>query len=388
MTDYAALIPFCNTDMQRERLKMLASGKTHRQICKELGISLGSLGDMVEKIKSYASRRGWAPEHDMCYVVPDGLMVKGTSTLIDKRTGDSVMQWVKTTADQERQIQIMREISEGMTKDIPKAKPRAEPVSTKSSLMNCYVLSDVHVGMLAWPLETGDKWDLKEAERVVMGCYRAMVDAAQPADEAVICNLGDWVHSDGLESVTPTSGHILDQDGRFPKVVEISTRLLRMIVDLALKKHSRVHLIIAEGNHDLATSMHLRNAFKWGYENEPRLTIDESVSPYYACQFGKTMLGFHHGHLIKPEQMPGYFAAQYAPMWGATTKREIHCGHRHHYQAKEHPGITVVQHPTIAAKDAYAARHGFFSDRRAICTTYHREFGKVATTEVTPEMIL
>lgn len=388
MTDYAALIQFCNSDQQRERLHMLANGLSHRQVCKKLGVALGSLGDTVKRVKQSAAKRGWSPENDMRYVVPDGLMVKGTSTLIDKRTNESVMQWVKTTADQERQIEILREISEGMIADIPKSKPQPEPIGTKSHLMNCYVLSDVHVGMLAWSLETGDKWDLKEADRVVMGCYRAMVESAQPADEAVICNLGDWMHSDGLKAITPTSGHLLDQDGRFPKVAKISTKLLRMIVELALQKHKKVHLIIAEGNHDESSAVHLRNSFEWGFENEPRLTIDESVSPYYAYQFGNTMLGFHHGHLIKPEQMPGYFAASYAKMWGNTTKREIHCGHRHHYQAKEHPGITVIQHPTIAAKDAYAARHGFLSDRRAICTTYHKQYGRVSTVEVTPEMIL
>ena len=31
--------------------------------------------------------------------------------------------------------------------------------------------------------------------------------------------------------------------------------------------------------------------------------------PYYAIEWGKTLLGFHHGHLRKNEQLPALFAA-------------------------------------------------------------------------------
>ena len=42
---------------------------------------------------------------------------------------------------------------------------------------------------------------------------------------------------------------------------------------------------------------------------------------------------------------------------------------------------------TIAARDAYAARGGWLSERQAAAITYHDEFGEVARTIITPEML-
>lgn len=56
--------------------------------------------------------------------------------------------------------------------------------------------------------------------------------------------------------------------------------------------------------------------------------------------------------------------------------------------ATEVPGITVHQHPTLAAKDAYAARGGWLSMRQATAITYHSTFGEVARNTVTPEMLV
>jgi hypothetical protein len=100
------------------------------------------------------------------------------------------------------------------------------------------------------------------------------------------------------------------------------------------------------------------------------------------------MLGFHHGHKVKNESLPMLFAAQFPAMWGATTKRYAHCGHRHHADEKEYSGMTVVQHPTLSARDAYAARGGWIADRATQCITYHERFGIVARTIVTPEMLV
>lgn len=49
--------------------------------------------------------------------------------------------------------------------------------------------------------------------------------------------------------------------------------------------------------------------------------------------------------------------------------------------------MTVVQHPTLAARDAYAARGGWISERQASAITYHKLHGQVARNIVTPEMV-
>ena len=144
---------------------------------------------------------------------------------------------------------------------------------------------------------------------------------------------------------------------------------------------------MAEGNHDITSSIWLRLMFKALYEREPRVLVLDSPLPYYAYQHGKTMLAFHHGHLKKNDQLPLLFAAQFPVLWGATTKRYAHTGHRHHVEEKEHSGMLVVQHPTLAARDAYAARGGWIAERQVRAITYHAEFGEVARNTVLPEML-
>jgi hypothetical protein len=243
------------------------------------------------------------------------------------------------------------------------------------------------VGAYAWGKETGADWDLSIAERDVTGAVRHLLEACPKAGTCVIAQLGDFLHQDGLAAVTPTSGHQLDSDSRFSKVVQVAIRILRATVDMALERHQRVVVLVAEGNHDLASSVWLRHLFSLLYEREPRVSVIDSELPYYCHQHGQTMLAWHHGHLKKLDQLPLLFAAQFPKVWGDTSKRYVHTGHLHHKHEKEHSGVTVIQHPTIAARDAYAARGGWVADREMTAITYSDRWGQVARATVCPEML-
>lgn len=318
--------------------------------------------------------------------VPDGFTAKGVSTLYDAE-GNVRAQWVKTTVDQQRAAEAREAVIAAMTATMTREAPVASPEANLAHLLTLYTFTDYHVGMLAWHKEGGDDWDCKIAERVGMAAMDALVAAAPASTRAVVNIQGDFLHWDGLLAITPTHGHVLDADGRFGKVVDVAIRLIRSLVARALEKHADVTLLICEGNHDLASSLWLRKLFAVLYENEPRITVHDSELPYYAIEWGKVMLGFHHGHLRKNEQLPALFAAQFREMWGRCAKVAIHTGHRHHKEVKEHPGAEVHQHPTLAARDAHAARGGWWSERKITAITYSREFGEVATATVTPEML-
>jgi len=97
------------------------------------------------------------------------------------------------------------------------------------------------------------------------------------------------------------------------------------------------------------------------------------------------MLAFHHGHKLKPAALPQWFAAKYAVMWGATSARFGHSGHQHHLHEKDEMGMRWLQHPTLAASDAYSARGGWLSPREAIGITYDTE-GEASRIYVRPKM--
>ena len=362
-----------------------------RPAARALGVGKTTIQQSLARLKVAAAARGYAPEFDLQHPVAPGQMLKGTSTLY--KNGEPVLQWVKTRADAAQLEEFMRAAAAAMAEELPRARPARAPRVTNAQLASVYTLTDAHVGMRAWHRENLDpngSLDLEIAERTLVGCFEHMVKASPPARVGIVAQLGDFLHSDGMgliEGRTPTSGHVLDQDGRFQKVVQTAIRILRRVIGFALERHEKVVVLMAEGNHDLASSVWLRAMFKALYENEPRVEVIDSELPYYVYQHGETMLAWHHGHLKKNDQLPLLFASQFPKVWGATTRRYAHTGHRHHFEEKEHSGMSVVQHSTLAARDAYAARGGWMSDRQCTAITYHAEFGQVCRNTVTPEML-
>jgi hypothetical protein len=375
------------TPRQAEYLDAIKQHGSQYKAAVALGINRRTLERSLKSLYRAAALAGYSPAHDMTRPVPDGYRVNGVSTYYDE-DGKPRGQWVKSTVDQERMQEIMREAVSAMAEDLPRQKPLLAPKQTQAQLANVYTLTDSHVGMLAWHRENleGD-WDLGIAERTLTGCFEYMVKASPPAKVGIVAQLGDFLHSDGMQAITPTSGHLLDQDGRFPKVVKAAIRILRRVVNVALERHETVVVLMAEGNHDIASSVWLRAMFQALYENEPRVQVIDSELPYYVYQHGETMLAWHHGHLKKNDALPILFASQFPKVWGSTSKRYAHCGHRHHVEEKEHSGMTVIQHSTLAARDAYASRGGWMSERQCTAITYHDQFGQVARNTVTPEMV-
>jgi hypothetical protein len=380
------LLPFCTNDGQRKLVQKIHETGSITAAAKSLSRDLRNTFRVLSRLKANAARQGHSPEHDMIHTVPDGFIAKGISTYYNS-DGKPTGQWVKSSIHQERQAEIMREAITALCEEIAPLPIILSPRSVAEELCNVYTLTDCHVGMKAWSQENLEAdWDLTIAEETLSNAFMAMLKAAPDAAVCVVAQLGDWMHWDGMEAVTPAHRHLLDADGRFGKVVKVSIRLMRRVIDAALAKHKQVVLLIAEGNHDLASSIWMRNMFAALYGRNRRLTVIDSEMPYYVYQHGKTMLAWHHGHLKKNEALPLLMAAQFPRLWGNTVKRYVHVGHRHHLDIKEYSGITVVQHSTLSARDAYAARGGWMSERQARAITYHREYGEVAQVIVTPEM--
>ena len=364
-----------------ELIALFAEHRTNRGVAEAAGLNIRT----VERRRSRLALKGWSPEHGMTRTVPDGFKVKGVSTYYDDE-GRVRGQWVKSSADAERREAMMREAVEAMRESVPRERPRAAPKRTEAELLNCYVVTDYHLGMLAWGEETGDDWDTDIAERMLVDWFGAAIAQSPAAETAVFAQLGDFLHWDGMEAVTPQSRHILDADTRFQKLVRVAIRVVRRVIGMLLAKHQKVHVLMAEGNHDMASSIWLRELLSELYADEPRVTVDVSPDPYYCVEHGRTALFFHHGHKRGLRDIDTVFAAKFREVFGRTRYAYAHLGHRHHVEARETNLMLVEQHQTLAAKDAYASRGGWMSDRSAQVITYHDKLGEVARSRVNAAM--
>jgi hypothetical protein len=379
------LYRYC-TPRQKQILEAIERLGSARAAATELGMNIGGASETYLAVKRKAAKFGYSPEHDFTRPVPDGYVAKGVSTYYNSE-GKPSGQWVKASLSHEALIDAMRETVKGFKDEIPPAVSTVAPVASEEQLCNLYTFTDYHLGMLAWHQEGGSDWNVSLAEKTIIAALIQMVNQSPNAHTGVLNIQGDFLHTDGKTPVTPTAKHVLDADSRFPKIRRAAIRIIRSLVNICLQRHQEVYLIIAEGNHDEESAGWLADLFAVHYEEEPRVTVNDSILPFYVFEWGNTMLGVHHGHKVRNENLPLLFAAQFPQEWGRTTRREIHCGHRHHRDEKEYNGVTIVQHPTLAARDAYAARGGWIADRAAWAITYHKKYGAVGRVMVTTEMM-
>jgi hypothetical protein len=379
------LFQFC-TPRQKEILEAVNLYGSAKAASAQLGLNKDAASKAYMYVRRKAARCGYSPQHDWTHQVPDGYVAKGVSTYYNSE-GKPSGQWVKASLSHEALVDAIRETIDGFKDDIPPASAIVAPAASEEHLCNLYTFTDYHLGMLAWHQEGGSDWNISLAEKTIIAALAQMIDQSPKAHTAVVNIQGDFLHTDGKTPVTPASKHVLDADSRFPKIRRAAIRIIRSLVTMSLHRHQEVHLIIAEGNHDEESAGWLADLFSVHYEEEPRVIVNDSVLPFYVLEWGNTMLGIHHGHKVKNESLPLLFAAQFPQQWGRTTRREIHCGHRHHRDEKEYNGVTVVQHPTLAARDAYAARGGWIADRAAWAITYHKKYGAVGRVMITTEML-
>jgi hypothetical protein len=369
---------FCTTDRQRKVLaEYIAGGQSSAVSGKSLGIADRTIRKMVALIKSRAAAGGLSPEHGLTTPYPDGYQM-GKVTIQRNAEGVIERTWERMCSDAERKAEMLKEAFASMADDLPRVSKRSAPKGTAKDLMACYPVGDAHIGMLSWPEETGDDWNLDIALKAHLDAINHLVLAAPPCEQAVIVNLGDWLHYDNFEGVTTRSGHSLDTDGRYAKMARVAVMVMRRMIETALEHHKHVRVINVIGNHDDTGAIWMATCLAAMYEREKRVTIDSSPAPFHYFRFGKVLVGTHHGHSCKPDRLPGVMATDMAQDWGECDFRYWWLGHVHHQNVKEYSGVTVESFNTLAAKDAYATWGGYRANRNMRCIVLHREMGEWA----------
>ena len=383
--NWAELKQYCISDRELQVISARAEDDTVDETAAKFGVSIRAIYTISGAVKARAARKGHAPEHDMTATAPDGFQVKGVSTYYNA-SGQKTGQWVKTIGDKERQHEIMLLAIEETHKNYKPFKPSPKVKHTDKDLLSLITITDFHLGMYAWEAETGDDWDVNISKRVFLNAIADMIEAAPKAHTGFLCQLGDFLHFDGITAVTPMSGHILDADTRYSKLVELTIEIMTQAVHMMLKKFGKVVIVQAEGNHDMSGSIWLRKHIKYVFSKDDRVEVIDNEFPYYAYLHGEILLGFHHGHKKKMAQLPKLFASEprFRKLWGKATQAYIHTGHMHHERVVEDMGAIVEQNPSLSTRDAYSARGGWVSARGAKVITYHTKLGEVHRTTVRP----
>lgn len=377
---------YCTTQNQKDAVDLVyVQGLSKSAAAREQGVDKSNFCSMLRAVEGRAAKSGYAPEHNHVHTAPVGYALKGTSTLY--KDGVQALQWVKTEADKQAQFDAMVQRIELACEGISPWKPKTAPVSVEDSLLSLIVITDFHLGSYCWGQETGESYDTDMARDLFLDSIKRMIDNSPPSKVGLLCNLGDFLHWDGLETITPTGKNLLEGDSRYSRIVDIAMTVVDAAVTMMLEKYEKVVFVCAEGNHDLAGSIWLRKFISKLYADEPRLYVIDNDYPYYAYSHGKTMLCFHHGHKAKMGSLPKVFASdpRFREQWGQSNIAYIHSGHYHSEKVLEDAGAITEQHPTLASRDSYAARLGLVSGRGAKVITYDTEDGEISRITIRPK---
>lgn len=377
---YEYLRPYAQTPRQQELLDALKDGSSIRQAAKKLGIAERNTFNLLYRLKVNAAKQGMAPDNDMTKPVPDGFVVSGVSTYYNEE-GQAVGQWVKSKlSESDKLVKLQEAIADAMAEYSGKAKPVKQLKSSKvdEDIVLAIPMGDPHIGMYAWQEEAGEDFDVDIAREDLLRAAYKLVDTAPSASKCVIINLGDFFHADNQSNQTSRSGHSLDVDSRWSRVLRLGCMVMVDIINLALKKHPEVEVINAIGNHDDHSSMMLAAFLDAYFNKEPRVTIQPTVSKFHYFKFGKCLIGVTHGDTVKHADLGELMAADRSEDWGLTEHRYWYVGHIHHSRKSELRGCTVESFRTLAAKDAWHAGKGYRSGRDMNAIVLHKDFGEIA----------
>lgn len=285
-------------------------------------------------------------------------------------------------------IDIVAEVKAALAEGLPVADPNRNIPKHNEDLLKCFFIADYHLAMMAWAEETRKAdWDLKIAEDLIIKWFASAIDAAPYAKSAMFAQMGDWTHWDSMNTVTPAHGHLLDGDSRSQKMIRVAIRVTRKIIDMLLSKHETVYLYNLSGNHDEFTGAFSREMWHMHYENEPRVVVDNTADLYHAHEHGDVSIFLHHGHKRDLNNIDHVFTSRFREIFGRTKFSYGHTGHKHSHVIKETNLMKLEQHPTLTPEDAYASFGGWGHKREASVITYHKRFGEVSRSTITPEML-
>lgn len=334
----------------------------------------------------------WCKTHNITASEPgdqvaDGFALKGYSEFTKTEHGTPI--WLKTVkAEQDYYAAVIEAINNRPCKPIDIPPPRGQTFDY-GDVVPWLNIGDAHIGMLAHEQEAAANFDLKIAKAEILQAAFDLIDMAPDCETLVINDLGDGTHYENMRAMTERSGHLLDADGRFYKMIDAYLDIMEAIIEKALHKARNVHVIINQGNHSETNDYWAARHFRRMYARlgETRLKVLANENPFIGYRMGKTFVLVHHGHKVKPETLRQIMSTDYHIDWGEATFRYIDGGHIHHFSAKELGGAEWCSFNNLAPLDKHAHDGGWRSKQAMTLVLRSRSYGDLGRYKMPIERV-
>lgn len=339
------------------------------------GFSISRISTTIKadgSVRSQSIRQ--RPEDGPEFEIPSGHVIRGVSTLVGPN-GRTVQQWVKTKQETVVDVDTIKAAIEAALAAWQPRSPLIDgPETDEDKQLTIYPIADVHLGLRACADACGTESNLDLATAKFRRVTRRLLAQSPDSGTALILQLGDWTHADDDLAMTPTSKHILQVSDDILPVIERGIELMVDLIYQALEKHTKVIVKILPGNHDKNAWIGLYVALVQHFRDNNRVTIDRQQADYWFFRWGSTLIGAHHGHRLRPEEMAAAMANECRADWGETFYHLFLHGHLHHERVKEVMGVSVECFRTMADVDRHhSGKYG--SGKSLISITLHEDDG-------------
>jgi hypothetical protein len=360
-------------------------GKTgdSMKCARALNLDDGNVRKIIRKLKARAAKTN--PElHNG--KVPEPYELAGVSTYTKNKAGEPM--WVKTRLSREAQEELLKEFTESFCEEIPKLPPTPPPKQKlNKDIIPWFQIGDAHIGMLAHSAEIGHNFDLKIAERELVKAMIMLIYQAPDCERCVIQDLGDSTHYENYLGVTEAHRHALDYDGRFPKMVRVYARIMRAIIEEALKKFKYVDIIVNQGNHSRTNDVWMVIFLRHVYENEKRVHVLNNSSVFIPYRMGNTFVMCHHGDKARGPKLIDVMKTDFRQDFGEAKYKYIDCGHIHTRSTKEVGDVVIETWNQLAPADKYAHDGGWRSRSCLTAVLRSKTYGEKGRIVLTAEEV-
>ena len=364
------------TEYQKQVVEAYLKCGSYHGAAKLLGKDPSNLRKLVKQLEGQGDVpwRSKAPN-------PNHLAIKSSTVQFDA-DGNVVKEWRR----QHPNIELMQDVVDGLCEQV---KGKAKVSKTKKSrktgedVLFEIDLFDAHVGMYADERETLDSdYNCDIAAQRMIEATQALAGRANNPSKCVLVFGGDMLHVDDRSNRTPSSGHALDADSRYHRIVSYVIAACRECVEIAATIAPEIEIVVLEGNHSSHSELWLARVLEAYYSDCSNVEIKTTPNPRKHLIWGDNLLLWAHGDKIAAQKWALIIAAEFAKEWGATKYRHLKCGHVHHKKAiapvviDEQSGLVVEYLEALCATDAWHAGAGFVgSQKGASAFEYHKTEG-------------
>jgi hypothetical protein len=279
--------------------------------------------------------------------------------------------------------EILKRIESGAPAMPSIKRPKPQKLSSKRTLEVC--IMDPHIGLWCNYPESDAPWDLEMSAGCIMQSIEDLVAKAAPFapfEEVVMPFGNDFTHSDNVFHTT-TAGTGQPEALPWHRVYEFACGVAIGMVD-RLREIAPVKIYQVPGNHSRMADFTMALLLKAHFRQAKDVYVDASSSPYKFHRCGVNLIGYEHGHSVKPIRLAALMANERRKDWSETEYREFHLGDQHRKGSSkpsmlEEQGVSVEYIPGLTAPNEWHRLKSFSHQKRgAMAFVWDWETGPLA----------